>query len=40
MQKNTIYKILELKLNLLIQYANSSDLYNSKKLVNWFDQND
>ncbi|AFC70850.1 hypothetical protein MC5_02350 [Rickettsia australis str. Cutlack] len=38
MQKNTIYKILEL--NLLIQYANSSDLYNSQKLVNWFDQND
>ena len=36
----SIYKILELKLNLLIQYANSSDLYNSKKLVNWFDKND
>lgn len=27
-------------INLLIQYANSSDLYNSKKLVNWFDKND
>ncbi|BBJ32117.1 hypothetical protein RAS_12260 [Rickettsia asiatica] len=36
----SIYKILELKLNLLIQYAHSSDLYNSKKLVNWFDKND
>ncbi|WP_341790509.1 tetratricopeptide repeat protein [Rickettsia endosymbiont of Polydrusus tereticollis] len=36
----SIYKILQLKLNLIIQYVNYSDLYNAKKLVDWFDKND
>ncbi|ABE04268.1 tetratricopeptide repeat protein [Rickettsia bellii] len=36
----SIYKILELKLNLLIQYVTACDLTRSKILVDWFDKNE
>jgi len=36
----SIYKILELKFNLLIQYVTACDLTKSKILVNWFDKNE
>ncbi|MCC8369898.1 MAG: tetratricopeptide repeat protein [Rickettsia endosymbiont of Stiretrus anchorago] len=36
----SIYKILELKLNLLIQYVTAYDLTRSKILVDWFDKNE
>lgn len=36
----SIYKILELKLNLLIQYVTACDLTRGKILVEWFDKNE
>jgi len=36
----SIYKILGLKINLIVQYVNSADLHNTRKLVEWFDKND
>ncbi|WP_375334017.1 tetratricopeptide repeat protein [Candidatus Tisiphia endosymbiont of Xenochironomus xenolabis] len=38
--KVNIYKILGLKLYLILQYLNSWDNYNAKKLVDWFNKND
>jgi tetratricopeptide (TPR) repeat protein len=35
-----IYKLLELNLQLITLYVNTSDLYNSKILVDWFDKNE
>ncbi|OZG31476.1 tetratricopeptide repeat protein [Rickettsia endosymbiont of Culicoides newsteadi] len=34
------YKLLDLNLQLLMQYVNHLDFYNAKKLVNWFNRND
>ncbi|HJD55939.1 MAG TPA: tetratricopeptide repeat protein [Rickettsia endosymbiont of Pyrocoelia pectoralis] len=36
----SIYKILELKLNLLIQYVTACDLTKGKILIDWFDKNE
>ncbi|WP_375327173.1 tetratricopeptide repeat protein [Candidatus Tisiphia endosymbiont of Nemotelus uliginosus] len=36
----SLYKLMELNLQLIVQYVNSLDLYNAEKLVNWFNQND
>ncbi|WP_395477104.1 tetratricopeptide repeat protein [Rickettsia endosymbiont of Pantilius tunicatus] len=36
----SIYKILELKLNLLIQYVTACDITKAKILVDWFDKNE
>lgn len=36
----SIYKILKLKLNLIIQYITACDLIRSKILVDWFDKNE
>ncbi|MCC8416456.1 MAG: hypothetical protein LN575_03740 [Rickettsia endosymbiont of Gnoriste bilineata] len=38
--KVNIYKILGLKLYVILQYLNSWDNYNAKKLVDWFNKND
>lgn len=35
-----LYKVLELNLQLIVKYVNSLDLYNSKKLIAWFNKND
>ena len=35
-----IYKILGLKLHLIIQYVGSLDYYNAEKLIEWFNKND
>ncbi|MGV2431972.1 MAG UNVERIFIED_CONTAM: tetratricopeptide repeat protein [Rickettsiaceae bacterium] len=35
-----IYKLLELNLQLIIQYVNGSNLYNAKILVDWFNKNE
>ncbi len=36
----SLYKLMELNLQLIVQYVNSLDFYNAEKLVNWLNQND
>ncbi|WP_375326459.1 tetratricopeptide repeat protein [Candidatus Tisiphia endosymbiont of Nemotelus uliginosus] len=36
----SIYKLMELNLQLILQYLNAFDFYNGEKLVSWFNMND